>query len=61
MLRSGRAHVEREHLGRGIVVAQLGAGEVFGEISPASAFVVVKELANEDWLVEIEADAIAAA
>jgi enamine deaminase RidA (YjgF/YER057c/UK114 family) len=35
--------------------------EVFGEISPASAFVVVKELADEAWLVEIEADAIAAA
>ena len=34
--------------------------EVFGEISPASAFVVVKELANPAWLVEIEADAIAA-
>ena len=35
--------------------------EVFGEISPASAFVVVKELADQAWLVEIEADAIAAA
>jgi enamine deaminase RidA (YjgF/YER057c/UK114 family) len=35
--------------------------EVFGQISPASAFVVVKELANAAWLVEIEADAIAAA
>jgi enamine deaminase RidA (YjgF/YER057c/UK114 family) len=35
--------------------------EIFGDISPASAFVVVKELANEDWLVEIEADAIASA
>jgi enamine deaminase RidA (YjgF/YER057c/UK114 family) len=34
--------------------------EVFAEISPASAFVVVKELANPAWLVEIEADAIAA-
>jgi enamine deaminase RidA (YjgF/YER057c/UK114 family) len=35
--------------------------EVFGGISPASAFVVVKELANPSWLVEIEADAIVAA
>jgi enamine deaminase RidA (YjgF/YER057c/UK114 family) len=33
--------------------------EVFGRISPASAFVVIKELANPAWLVEIEADAIA--
>jgi enamine deaminase RidA (YjgF/YER057c/UK114 family) len=32
--------------------------EVFGEISPASAFVVIKELANPAWLVEVEADAI---
>ena len=32
--------------------------EVFGQISPASAFVVVKELANPAWFVEIEADAI---
>jgi enamine deaminase RidA (YjgF/YER057c/UK114 family) len=35
--------------------------EVFGEISPASSFVVIKELASPAWLVEIEADAIAAA
>jgi enamine deaminase RidA (YjgF/YER057c/UK114 family) len=35
--------------------------EVFGETSPASTFVVIKELANPAWLVEIEADAIAAA
>lgn len=34
--------------------------EVFGEISPASAFVIVKELANPAWLVELEADAILA-
>lgn len=33
--------------------------EVFSAINPASAFVVVKELANPAWLVEIEADAIA--
>jgi enamine deaminase RidA (YjgF/YER057c/UK114 family) len=32
--------------------------EVFSEIRPASAFVVIKELANPQWLVEIEADAI---
>ncbi len=35
--------------------------EVFGQISPASAFVVVNELANPAWLVEVEADAIAVA
>jgi enamine deaminase RidA (YjgF/YER057c/UK114 family) len=35
--------------------------EVFSEIHPASAFVVVKELANPAWLVEIEADAIVTA
>jgi enamine deaminase RidA (YjgF/YER057c/UK114 family) len=35
--------------------------EVFGEISPASAFVVIKELARPEWLVEVEADAIVAA
>jgi enamine deaminase RidA (YjgF/YER057c/UK114 family) len=35
--------------------------EVFGEISPASAFVVINELANPAWLIEVEADAIAAA
>jgi enamine deaminase RidA (YjgF/YER057c/UK114 family) len=32
--------------------------EVFSEIHPASAFVVIKELADPAWLVEIEADAI---
>jgi enamine deaminase RidA (YjgF/YER057c/UK114 family) len=35
--------------------------EVFAEIHPASAFVVVKELARPEWLVEIEADAIVGA
>ena len=35
--------------------------EVFSEIHPASAFVVIKELANPAWLVEIEADAIVTA
>jgi enamine deaminase RidA (YjgF/YER057c/UK114 family) len=35
--------------------------EVFSEIHPASAFVVIKELANPAWLVEIEADAIVGA
>lgn len=35
--------------------------EVFGEIQPASAFVVIKELANPAWLVEVEADAIVSA
>jgi enamine deaminase RidA (YjgF/YER057c/UK114 family) len=33
---------------------------VFGEISPASTFVVIKELASPAWLVEIEADAVVA-
>ena len=35
--------------------------ETFAEISPASTFVVIKQLANPAWLVEVEADAIAAA
>jgi enamine deaminase RidA (YjgF/YER057c/UK114 family) len=35
--------------------------EAFAEIMPASAFVVINELANPAWLVEVEADAIAAA
>jgi len=35
--------------------------EVFSEVMPASAFVVIAALANPAWLVEIEADAIAAA
>jgi enamine deaminase RidA (YjgF/YER057c/UK114 family) len=35
--------------------------EVFSDIQPASAFVVIKELANPAWLVEIEADAIVSA
>ena len=35
--------------------------EVFGEIQPASAFVVIKELASPAWLVEVEADAIVSA
>ena len=35
--------------------------EVFSEIHPASAFVVIKELADPAWLVEIEADAIVTA
>lgn len=33
-------------------------GELFGEIRPASAFVVVASLLDPRWLVEIEADAI---
>jgi enamine deaminase RidA (YjgF/YER057c/UK114 family) len=33
-------------------------GEVFGEIRPASAFVVVAGLLDPRWLVEIEAEAI---
>jgi enamine deaminase RidA (YjgF/YER057c/UK114 family) len=32
--------------------------DVFAEISPASTFVAIKELANAAWLVEVEADAI---
>jgi len=35
--------------------------EVFAEIHPARAFVVVKELADPSWFVEVEADAIVAA
>jgi enamine deaminase RidA (YjgF/YER057c/UK114 family) len=33
-------------------------GEVFGEVRPASAFVVVAALLDPRWLVEIEADAV---
>lgn len=33
-------------------------GEYFGDIRPASTFVVIKELLSPDWLVEIEADCI---
>ncbi len=33
-------------------------GEVFGDIRPASTMVVVKALLDDDWLVEIEADAV---
>lgn len=33
-------------------------GEVFGEILPATSGLVVKELLDPRWLVEIEADAI---
>jgi enamine deaminase RidA (YjgF/YER057c/UK114 family) len=35
-------------------------GEVFGEIRPASTFVEVKGLIDPGWLVEIEADCVAA-
>jgi enamine deaminase RidA (YjgF/YER057c/UK114 family) len=33
-------------------------GEAFGTIRPASTMAVVKQLLNDEWLVEIEADAI---
>ena len=33
-------------------------GEVFGEVRPASAFLVVAALLDPRWLVEIEADAV---
>ena len=35
-------------------------GEVFGEIRPASAMIVVAGLLDPRWLVEIEADALIA-
>ena len=35
-------------------------GEVFAEIRPASAFVVVAGLADPRWVVELEADAVVA-
>jgi enamine deaminase RidA (YjgF/YER057c/UK114 family) len=34
-------------------------GEVFGEIRPASSILQVTRFINPDWLVEIEADAVA--
>jgi enamine deaminase RidA (YjgF/YER057c/UK114 family) len=33
-------------------------GEVFGDVLPASSFVVVAALLDEAWLVEIEAEAV---
>jgi enamine deaminase RidA (YjgF/YER057c/UK114 family) len=33
-------------------------GEVFSEIRPTSAYIVVSRLLDERWLVELEADAI---
>jgi enamine deaminase RidA (YjgF/YER057c/UK114 family) len=33
-------------------------GEVFGDVLPASAFLVVAGLLDERWLVEIEAEAL---
>jgi enamine deaminase RidA (YjgF/YER057c/UK114 family) len=33
-------------------------GEIFGEIRPATSGIVVKELLDPRWLVEIEADAL---
>jgi enamine deaminase RidA (YjgF/YER057c/UK114 family) len=33
-------------------------GEIFGEIRPASTMVVVKELLNPAWRIEIEAEAV---
>ncbi|MBI5708324.1 MAG: RidA family protein [Armatimonadetes bacterium] len=41
-----------------IAVAQVH-GEVFGEIRPASTFVAVAGFIDPNWLVEIEADAMA--
>ena len=35
-------------------------GELFGEIRPATAFIVVAGLADPRWLVEVEADAVVA-
>ncbi|MBN2495438.1 MAG: GNAT family N-acetyltransferase [Deltaproteobacteria bacterium] len=36
-------------------------GQVFGEIRPVATFVVVRELLDPDWLLEIEAEAIVTA
>jgi enamine deaminase RidA (YjgF/YER057c/UK114 family) len=33
-------------------------GEVFGDVRPATSFVVVAALLDERWLVEIEAEAV---
>ena len=32
-------------------------GEVFGDVRPATAFIVVSSLLDERWLVELEVDA----
>ena len=36
-------------------------GEAFGEVRPASGFIVVRGFPDPRWLVEIEADAISGA
>jgi hypothetical protein len=33
-------------------------GEAFGRIRPATGFIVVQELLDPRWLVEIEVDAV---
>jgi enamine deaminase RidA (YjgF/YER057c/UK114 family) len=35
-------------------------GEVFGEVRPACTFIEIKALIEPDWLVELEADCVAA-
>jgi enamine deaminase RidA (YjgF/YER057c/UK114 family) len=41
----------------GAAVAEVH-GEAFGDIRPATGFIVVKGFLDPRWLVEIEADAI---
>jgi enamine deaminase RidA (YjgF/YER057c/UK114 family) len=60
---AGAEHVVRTriYLTRAEDMDEVGRahGEVFGEIRPANTTVVVKELLDPRWLLEIEADAVA--
>jgi enamine deaminase RidA (YjgF/YER057c/UK114 family) len=59
---AGPAHVVRTRLfltdAADIEAVGRAHGEVFGEIRPATTGVVVKELLDPRWVVEIEAEAI---
>jgi enamine deaminase RidA (YjgF/YER057c/UK114 family) len=50
----------RQYIVRADVADAVGAvhGEVFGDVRPASTMVVVAELLDPRWLVEVEAEAV---